>query len=188
MEQPSSSCCPKSSWLPDPRFLISVISGEVLISRSRRQPRSPESPLLAFWGWDYARSRRFRRSWVLPLPRYRSTRIPKDLCWVIPESFQIGAGLQRSVLVSHRFQVSSVALRVLCGKRFLGFPACFLPPPGLFFSRIQNKALIRFHPCETQAWPLGDAWVTQGSPLGHPNPIPNPIPIGRGSQGADAMA
>jgi hypothetical protein len=50
MEQPSSSCCPKSSWLPDPRFLISVISGEVLIFRSRRRPGSPESPLLAFWG------------------------------------------------------------------------------------------------------------------------------------------
>jgi hypothetical protein len=26
-----------------------------------------------------------------------------------------------------------------------------LLPPGLFFSQIQNKALARFDPCETQA-------------------------------------
>jgi hypothetical protein len=179
MEQPSSSCCPKSSWLPDPRFLISVISGEVLIFRSRRRPGSPESPLLAFWGGITRDLGDFGDLGYSPSPGIGQ--LGSQRTYVGSSQSHSRLAREFSGLFSFRidFRFSSVPLRVLCGKGFWVFPACFLPPPGLFFSRIQNKALIRFHNCETQAWPLGDAWVTQGSPLGHPNPIPN----GRGGAG-----
>jgi hypothetical protein len=54
-----------------------------------------------------------------------------------------------------------------------------LPHPAFPIS-VENKTLPQFNAWETLAWPLGDARVTQGPPLGHP--IPNPIPAGRGSQ------
>jgi len=58
-----------------------------------------------------------------------------------------------------------------------------LPYPTPSFSTlVANKRLPPIDAWVTLAWPLGDAWVAQGPPKGHPNPIPIPNPIGRGSQ------
>ena len=46
--------------------------------------------------------------------------------------------------------------------------------PGLFQVLLQTKVLLQFDACVTLAWPLGDAWVTQGPPKPNPNPNPNP--------------
>jgi hypothetical protein len=54
------------------------------------------------------------------------------------------------------------------------------PHPGLFSTFVANKALIQFDAWASLAPRLGGPWATLGPPLGHP--IPDPIPIGRGSQ------
>jgi len=47
------------------------------------------------------------------------------------------------------------------------------PPPGLFFSRVENKGRTAHRPkgdpCVTLGWRLGGPWAT----LGPPNPKPN---------------
>jgi hypothetical protein len=59
----------------------------------------------------------------------------------------------------------------------LGDPARFSPPPHLFLSfccKQKTSAIRRLGlPCVTLGWPLGHAWVTQGSPNPRPNPKPN---------------
>jgi hypothetical protein len=55
-----------------------------------------------------------------------------------------------------------------------------LPPPGIFPTCVANKALAQIDPCATLGRRLGGPWATLGPPKGHP--IPDPIPIGRGSQ------
>ena len=49
------------------------------------------------------------------------------------------------------------------------------PRPALFQLLLQTKALTPINAWATLACPLGDPWVTQGSPRRHP--IPDPIPI-----------
>jgi hypothetical protein len=55
-------------------------------------------------------------------------------------------------------------------------------PTRHFSSSVANKALPQFNPWASLAWRLGGPWVALGWPKGGPIPIPNPIPVGRGSQ------
>src|SRR5580765_5733289 len=56
----------------------------------------------------------------------------------------------------------------------------YLPTlPGLFPTFVENKTLSPFDAWASLASRLGGPWATLGPPKGHP--IPDPIPVGRGS-------
>jgi hypothetical protein len=94
-----------------------------------------------------------------------STRISKGLTEVIPMASRIG------------LQFRGFALPIPAITCALGDPARFSPPPHLFLSfccKQKTSAIRRLGlPCVTLGWPLGHAWVTQGSPNPRPNPKPN---------------